>query len=147
MTQVPIAYIDVSFLAHATEDENKVVEAAKNLLPPAHLEDVNFNRRALRGHHRNPIIHFEARIKEKEVIKAIMERLASSLADLDKERLLKTIGLHVERGNMYLRFDKQAAYRKEFRLGVADSIRFRLRFRKNRLTDIVNICREIGMLP
>jgi RNA binding exosome subunit len=66
---------------------------------------------------------------------------------LDKETLLREINLHVEKGSLYLRFDKQAAFQEAFKLGVADPIRVRLRFKKNRLEDVVQVCREIGMLP
>jgi RNA binding exosome subunit len=53
----------------------------------------------------------------------------------------------VEKGSLYLRFDKQAAFQGTFKLGVADPIRVRLRFNKNQLEDVVQICKEIGMLP
>jgi len=66
---------------------------------------------------------------------------------LDKDTLLREIGLHVEKGNLYLRLDKQAASQGEFKLSAADPIRVRIRFKKNRLEDVVQICREIGVLP
>jgi RNA binding exosome subunit len=144
---MPIAYIDVSFFAHATEDEAKVIEATRHLLPTSQLENIDFRRSNLRGHHGNPITLFEAKIKEKETAKAVAENLSSNLGILDKNTLLGEIGLHVEKGSLYLRFDKQAAYQGTFKLGVADPIRVRLRFNKNMLEDIVRICREIGLLP
>jgi RNA binding exosome subunit len=144
---MPIAYIDVSFFAHATEDEAKVIEATRHLLPPSQLENIDFSKTNLQGHHGNPIALFETKIKEKEIVKAVAENLSSNLGVLDKETLLREISLHVEKGSLYLRFDKQAAYKKTFKLGVADPIRVRLRFNKNQLEDIVQVCREIGMLP
>ncbi len=143
----PIAYIDVSFFAHATEDEGKVIEATRNLLPSNQVDNIDFSRSSLRGHHGNPIMLFEARVKEKETVKSVVENLASNLSSLDKETLLREISLHVEKGSLYLRFDKQAAYLRAFRLGAADPIRVRLRFSKNRLEDIVEACRRIGLLP
>jgi len=147
LSKPPIAYVDVSFFAHATEDENKVIEATRHLLPKIHAENIVFERSGLRGHHGNPITLFETRIKEKDIVKAILENLASNLGVLDKETLLKEINLHVEKGNLYLRFDKQAAYKGTFKLGVADPIRVRLRFKKSRLEDVVKTCKEIGILP
>lgn len=144
---MPIAYVDVSFFAHATEDEAKVIEATRHLLPASQLENIVFNRNNLRGHHGNPITLFETKIKEKDVVKALAENLSSNLGVLDKETLLREINLHVEKGSLYLRFDKQAAYLGTFKLGVADPVRVRLRFNKNRLEDVVQICREIGILP
>jgi len=144
---MPIAYVDVSFFAHATEDEAKAIEATRNLLPTTQLENIVFNRSNLRGHHGNPITLFETKIKEKDIVKAVAENLSSNLGALDKETLLREINLHVEKGSLYLRFDKQAAFQGTFKLGVADPIRVRLRFNKNQLEDVVQICKEIGMLP
>lgn len=144
---MPIAYVDVSFFAHATEDEAKAIEATRNLLPTSQLENIVFNRSNLRGHHGNPITLFETKIKEKGIVKAVAENLSSNLGALDKETLLREINLHVEKGSLYLRFDKQAAFQGTFKLGVADPIRVRLRFNKNQIEDVVQICKEIGMLP
>lgn len=144
---MPISYIDVSFFAHATEDEAKVIEATRHLLPASQLENIDFSKTSLRGHHGNSIALFETKIKEKEIVKAVAESLSSNLGVLDKETLLREISLHVEKGSLYLRFDKQAAFQGTFKLGVADPIRVRLRFNKNQLEDIVQVCREIGMLP
>jgi len=147
LSKMPIAYVDVSFFAHATEDEAKAIEATRILLPTSQLENIVFSRSNLRGHHGNPITLFETKIKEKDIVKAVAENLSSNLGALDKETLLREINLHVEKGSLYLRFDKQAAYLGTFKLGVADPIRVRLRFNKNQLEDVVQICKEIGMLP
>jgi len=144
---VPITCVDISFFAHATEDENKVIEAVRHLLPTAQVENIVFNKSSLRGHYGNPITLFETRIKEKERVRAIVENLSSGLSPLDKERLLREVELHVEKGSLYLRLDKQRAFQGQFKLGVSDPIRVRLRFKKSRIEDIVQICREIGMLP
>ena len=144
---MPIAYVDVSFFAHATEDEAKAIEATRNLLPTSQLENIVFNRSNLRGHHGNPITLFETKIRERDIVKTVAENLSSNLGALDKEILLREINLHVEKGSLYLRFDKQAAFQGTFKLGVADPIRVRLRFNKNQIEDVVQICKEIGMLP
>jgi len=144
---MPITCVDISFFTHATEDENKVTGAVRHLLPTAQVENIVFNKISLRGHHGNPITLYEAKIKEKEIVRAVVENLSSGLSPLDKESLLREVELHVEKGNLYLRFDKQAAFQGQFKLGVSDPIRVLLRFKKNRLEDVVQICREIGMLP
>lgn len=147
MSSIPIAYIDIRFFAHATEDLNKVVEAAKHILPNGYVDDIVFRRNSLRGHYGNPITLFETRIKGREIIKAFLEKLSSNLDEVDKEVLLREVGLHVEKGNLYIRLDKQAALQGEFKLCTADPIRVRIRFRKEKLEDIIKICRELGMLP
>jgi len=147
LSQVSIAYIDIRFFAHATEDLNRVVKAVETILPTDYLDDIVFKRKNLRGHYGNPITLFEARIKRREIVKAFVESLSAGLSGLDKETLLSEIGLHVEKGSLYIRLDKQAALQGEFKLCTADPIRVRVRFRKEKPEDIVEVCREVGILP
>lgn len=144
---MPIAYIDIRFFAHATEDVNKVVQAAQRILPADYADGILFKRRSLRGHYGNPISLFETRIKGREMVKAFIENLSTSLSGSDKETLLSEIGLHVEKGSLYIRLDKQAALQGDFKLCAADPIRVRIRFRKKKPEDIVKVCQEIGVLP
>ena len=146
MPQLPIAYVDIRFFAHATEDLEKVVEAVQNVLPSDSMEEITFNRSNLEGHYGNPITLFEARIKDKEIIRALVENLSSNLSSLDKEELGREINRYVENGSLYLRLDKQAALQDKIQLVTSDPIRIRIRFRKSKIEDIIEICREIGML-
>jgi len=143
---MPIAYIDIRFFAHATEDLDKVVKAVQQILPSDYTDDIVFKRDNLRGHYGNPIILFETRIKKKEIIKAFVEKLSSHLNELDKKTLRREIDLHVERGSLYVRLDKQAALQGEFKLCIADPIRIHLRFKKTKIEDIVKASQEFGML-
>ena len=147
LSQKSVSLVEVSVFAHATEDENKVLAAARNLLPAAQLENISFCKSSLRGHHGNPIALFETEIKDKEILSAFVENLSRGLGPLDKEKLSREAGLHVEKGSLYLRFDKQAAFRGEIKLGLSDPIRVRLRFKKQKLEDVVQLCREIGLFP
>ena len=76
-----------------------------------------------------------------------MDNLALNLGVLDKETLLREINLHVEKGSLYIRLDKQAAFQGEFKLGTADPIRIRIRFRKTKIEDVIKTCQELGILP
>ena len=147
MCQTHVAYIDVRFSVHATEDLNKVIKAVHKVLPADYVDDIVLKKNALWGHYGNPITLFEARIKKKKTVEAILENVFSSLKEPDKESLLKEIDLHVEEGSLYVRLDKQAAFQGEIKLCVADPIRVRIRFRKKRIEDIVKICQELGMYP
>lgn len=146
-SSLPISYVDISLFAHATEDEDKALNAARHILPQTHVNNIIFEKSSLSGHHGNPITLFESNIKDKDIVKAVVENLAFNLNALDKETLLNEIGSHVEKGSLYIRLDKQAAFEGELKLTMADPIRVRLRFKRNKLEDIVEICREIGMLP
>jgi RNA binding exosome subunit len=144
--KIPVTYIDVRVFAHATEDEEKVLSAVRNTLPPQVSENIVFKKSNLSGHHGNPITLFEAKIKEKEHVKAFLERLASSLSILDKETLGSEIEQHIERGCLYMRLDKQSAYLNEFRLGATDPIHFKIHFKKSDFKEIVNVCGNIGII-
>ena len=144
---LPVSEVDVSCFAHATEDEVKVLDAVKRILPQALVENIVFKKTKANGHHGNPIVVFETRIIDKNMVKAVVENMASNLSSLDKETLLNEAGKHIEKGSFYVRLDKQAAFQGELKLAIADPIRVRLRLRKSRFEDVVEICREIGMLP
>ena len=146
MSQLPIAYVDIRFCAHATEDVDKVVEAVHNILPSDKLEDITFNRSCVEGHYGNPITFFERRIKDKETVRALVENLSVNLSSLDKEELGRTINRCVEKGSLYIRLDKQAALQGKIKLVTSDPIRVRIRFRKTKTGDVIEVCREIGML-
>lgn len=146
MSQLPIAYVDVRFCAHATEDLDKVMEAVQNILPNEYLEEIVFNRSSLEGHYGNPIAFFETRIKDKKIIKALVEQLAVNLSDLDKDELDRRIHLCIEKGSLYIRLDKQAAFKGKTKLVTSDPIRIRIRFRKSKTEDVIAVCKEIGMI-
>jgi len=146
LSQALISYLDIRFSVHATENPDKVFEAVYHLFPPNHVDDVVFKKANLKGYYGNPIILFEIRIKKKEIVEAVVKVLSSGLSGLDKEMLLREIDLHVEKGSLYIRLDKQAAFQGEFKLCSADPIRVHIRFKKRKLEDIIKTCKELGLI-
>jgi RNA binding exosome subunit len=146
LSQLPIAYVDVRFCAHATEDLDKVMEAVQNILPNEYLGEIVFNRSSLEGHYGNPITFFETRIKDQKTIKALVEQLAANLSVLEKDELDRIIHLCIEKGSLYIRLDKQAAFKGKTKLVTSDPIRIRIRFRKSKTEDVIAVCKEIGMI-
>jgi len=146
-SKIPIGYIDIRVFAHATEDMDKVLNAAHNIFPPELIDLVVFKKTNLTGHHGNPITLFEARIKDKNAAQTVFERLSLGLSTLDKEVLSSEIEQHLDRGNLYIRLDKQSAYLNELKLSQADPIHFRIHFKKHTQEEITEICRKFGLLP
>jgi len=146
-SKMPIAYIDIRVFAHATEDVEKVLKAVYNILPTELADEIVFKKTNLRGHYRNPIVLLETRIKRRDAAKAVFRKLASGLSSLDRELLNSEIRQHFNKGNLFVRLDKQSAYLNELKLRSDDPIHFRIHFRKSRLEEIMEICREFGMLP
>jgi RNA binding exosome subunit len=146
LSKLPVAYVDVRFCAHATESLDRVMEAVQNVLPSDHIEEITFKRSSLEGHYGNPITLFDTRIKDKETVRALVENISANLSSLDKEELGRTINRYVEKGSLYIRLDKQAALRGKIKFATSDPIRIRIRFRKNKTEDIIEVCREIGLI-
>jgi len=146
-SKIPIAYIDIRVFVHSTENIDKVLNAVRNTLPAELFDMILFKKTNLKGHYRNPIILIESRIKEKGAVGAVFEKLASNLNDMDKEFLSSEIKQHLDKGNLYIRLDKQSAYVNELKLCSADPIHVRIHFKKSSSEQIVNICRKLGMLP
>lgn len=147
MAKFPIAYIDIRVFAHATEDPDKVLAAVRNTLPAESTDTVIFRKSSLTGHHGNPITLFETRIKERDVAQSVFEKVSSGLSILDKELLMNEIDQHLEKGNLFLRLNKQSAYLNKLRLDTIDPIHFRIHFKKHTREEVLDICRELGLLP
>ncbi|MGC8896046.1 MAG: RNA-binding domain-containing protein [Candidatus Bathyarchaeia archaeon] len=146
-SKIPIGYIDIRVFAHATEEVDKILTAVRNTLPAELADTITFKKTNLTGHHGNPITLLEARVKEKNAVQAVFEKLASSLSPLDKELLRNEIRQHLDGGNLYIRLDKQSAYLNEVKLCTTDPIHFRIHFQKHNPEEIVEICRKFGLLP
>lgn len=146
MSSKPISYIDIRVFVHATEDIDKVVKAVHNILPPGLAEKIVFKKTSLKGHYKNPIVLLEKRMKERDAVKAVFEKLASGLNNMDRELLNNEITQHLDKRNLFIRLDKQSAYLNKLKLCSTDPIHFRIRFKKSSLEEIVKVCRRFGML-
>ena len=147
MAKFPIAYVDIRVFAHATEDPDKVLTAVRNTLPAESIDTVIFRKSGLTGHHGNPITVFETRIKERAVAQSVFEKVSSGLSILDKELLMNEIDQHLEKGNLFLRLNKQSAYLNKIKLDTIDPIHFRIHFKKHTREEVLDICRVFGLLP
>jgi RNA binding exosome subunit len=137
----------VRAFAHATEDPEKVLTAIRNTLPKELGENATFQKTSLTGHYKNPIILFETKLMDKQHLPAALEKIAAGLSPLDKEKLDSEIKLHLEKRNLYLRFNKQSAYQGELRFSSNDPIHFKIHFKNKTPEEIVKLCRNAGMLP
>ena len=146
-SKIPIGYIDIRVFAHATEEVDKVLNAVRNIFPSELIDLIAFKKSNLTGHHGNPIILFETRIKEKNAAKTVFEKLSLGLSILDKELLNNEIKQHLDKGNLYIRLDKQSAYLNELKLSSADPIHLRIHFKKHSHEEVIDICRKFGLLP
>ena len=142
-----VGYIDVRVFAHATEDAEKVLAAVRNILPVELGEGAVFKKTRLTGHHGNPIVLFETKLADKQLLPGVLRKIGVGLPVLDKETLDSDLKLHLEKRNLYLRFDKQFAFQGEARFSQNDPIHFKIHFKNKSFEEIVEICREAGLLP
>ena len=141
-----ILYLELSFLVHATEDREKVLTAVRNLLPVEHVKEVDISQKNLKGEYGNPIAIFETIIREPEIAEGFLRNIGSNLSPIDKEALLEDLELRLTKGNLYLRLNKQAAFKGKLELCLADPIRLRIKFRTSKIEEIINIIRRLGLV-
>jgi len=143
----PIAYVDIRVFAHATEDHEKVQTAVRNLLPTELAETLIFQTTNLTGHYGNPITLFTAQLTDKKLLLAALQKIGAGLSSIDKEELCRDLKLHLEKSNLYLRFDKQSAYLGTIRFTQNDPVHFKIHFKNKSSQEIEEICRSAGLLP
>jgi len=143
----PIAYMDIRVFAHATEDPVKVQAAVRNLMPDELAQTILFETNNLTGHHGNLITLFTARVVDKKVLPRALEKIGACLSSLDKEQLCTDLRLHVDKGNLFLRFDKQSAYMGTFKFAQNDPIHVKIHFKNKSAEQITELCKTAGLLP
>jgi RNA binding exosome subunit len=141
-----IAYITIRVFSHATEDMEKVQTAVRNTLPEALSGDIIFAKTSVTGHHGNPIVLLEAKLTDKKALPATLEKIATSLNSLDKEQFCSEMKQHIEKRNLYLRFDKQDAFLGKLKMGSDDPIHFKIHFKNKTPDEMMDICRKAGLL-
>ncbi|UCG45024.1 MAG: hypothetical protein JSV58_06530 [Candidatus Bathyarchaeota archaeon] len=137
-----ITYIDVRFLVHATEDPEKTVKAVRNILPTESIDDVTFKMHSLQGHYGNPILLFQTRIV-KQVATALAQDLFTRLEEPHSEMKAEEPPLPRPGKDVYLRFDKQAAFEGKLQSSHADPIHLHIRFKRLKAKDVKERCQEL----
>jgi len=125
--------VEISAIAHATDDLEKVQAALTTILPESLKGRQLFTRRYVEGHYRNPITTFEAKLTKPADVEVFTSNFFRQLSKSEKLRIERVLALHSDpEGNLYVRIDKQRAFRGIIELGEEDPIRIRLKF--NRLS-------------
>lgn len=124
-----IQSVEISTIAHATDDLEKVQTALQFLLPDLLKERQVFTRKYMQGHHGNPIVTFDAKLTRPADVEAFTGRFFQQLSKIEKLLIERDLELHSdEEANLYVRIDKQQAFRGVVDLGEEDPIRVRIKF-------------------
>jgi RNA binding exosome subunit len=115
---------ELNLVLHATEDEDKVLKSIQEvLLIPAE----GFSRQPSEGHYKNKILLSKATLSSQEAGNLAL-RIISLLNSTDKDQLVRNLHEYSdERGNLYLRLDKQRVCQGKVSLSEIDSIRIRFK--------------------
>jgi RNA-binding protein len=108
---------------YGTENEEKVREAIFTLLPTAQpLKEIT------EGYHKNQVIILHGKTSKKREIKDFLGKL-NKLKPSVKKRILRQLDDRMDdRGNLFLRFDKQRAYLGDIKLVEhGDSLHLKLK--------------------
>lgn len=117
MAKVPFHYVDLRAFCYATEDEKRVEDALRTLLP----EEFPLERAETEGHFGDRILVLSARVENADDVRVVLNRLSGLPAfdRLDSE-LDERITDDCE---FFLRLDKQEAYRGRVELGDGITVR------------------------
>jgi hypothetical protein len=117
MPRVPFHYVDLRTFCYETEDEKRVEEALRTFLP----DEFEVERVESTGHHGDRILVLSARVENADDVRYVLAKLA---ALPDFEGLLDELDDRVtENTELFLRLDKQAAFRGATRRGEGITVR------------------------
>ena len=120
----------IDIVIHATEDKYKILEA---VLSNLEIPNDNFEEIAYDGHWGNKILRLITEINKKDT-QILIERIFKALSFLDIENLLLNLEKHIdEKGNLYLRLDKQKICKNKLSLSDTEGIKIKFKVNKNQI--------------
>lgn len=115
---------EINLVLHATEDEGKVLKAIEDMLQVA---SKRFSSSPSEGHYKNKILLQKAVLSSHEA-SSLATRVISLLNSADREHLSRSIHEYTdEKGNLYIRLDKQRMCHARVSLSETDAIKIRFK--------------------
>jgi RNA-binding protein len=115
---------EVNLVLHATEDGPNVLRAIQEVLL---IPSERFSSSASEGHYKNRILLLKAILSSQEA-RRLASRVISLLSSTDKKQLSRLLHEYSdEKGNLYIRLDKQRMCQGNVSLSEADAIKIRFR--------------------
>ncbi len=132
---------EVNIVLHATEDREKVLAAIEETLA---VPAASFSGKPSEGHFGNNIILLRAIVTSLEA-GVLATRIISSLNSSDRHELAHSIDYYSdEKGNLYLRLDKQRICRGKLSLAESDAVRVKFKpVRRYRPSDNIETYRGL----
>jgi RNA binding exosome subunit len=115
---------EINLVLHATEDEGKVLKAIEDVLL---VPSKRFSSSPSEGHYKNKILLQKAILSSHEA-GLLARRLILLLNSADREHLSRSIHEYSdEKGNLYIRLDKQRMCQARVSLSETDAIKIRFK--------------------
>ncbi|MEO9319396.1 MAG: RNA-binding domain-containing protein [Nitrososphaera sp.] len=115
---------EIGFVIHATENSERILDSIESTLS---VPKTNFSLSEAEGHFKNQIRLASCNLASGDA-NEFATRVISLLRSSDKEELSRNLSQHSdERGNLYIRIDKQALCKGRVILSESDSIRIRFK--------------------
>ncbi len=115
---------EINIVLHATEDEGRVLKAIEDVLL---VPSERFSSSPSEGHYKNRILLQRAILSSHEA-GSLAKRVISLLNSADREHLSRLVHEYSdEKGNLYIRLDKQRMCQGRVSLSETDAIRIRFK--------------------
>ena len=114
---------EISIIVHATEEKDKILEHFKSTLS---VSPDSFSIGLAEGHWGNKIVLLTSILSKNEA-NSLYVKIKSCLTDTDVALLSNFFDFYDEKGNLYIRLDKQRVCRGRVSLSDGDSIRIKFK--------------------
>jgi RNA-binding protein len=124
MEDVRFSSAEANLVVHSTEDQERILKSVEETLL---LTSDRFSSTPSEGHYKNKILMLKAVLSSNEA-NDLASRIATSLNSTDRQAMLRGIEqFSDEKGNLYLRLDKQRLCQGKISISSADSIRIKFK--------------------
>jgi RNA binding exosome subunit len=121
--------VRISTIVHATEDSERVSRAIQGLFSSEMPAGSTIRR--VKGHHGNEISTIEFVARNAKQVERFLRNLWSGLSQLDRTEVFSSLASRIDSaGTLFLRIDKQEAFRGKIRLQDSDPIKIAISFRR-----------------
>jgi RNA binding exosome subunit len=114
---------EISIIVHATEEKDKILEYFSSTLS---VSPDSFSIGFAEGHWGNKIVLLTSILSKNEA-NSLYVKIKSCLSDTDVALLSNFFDFYDEKGNLYIRLDKQRVCRGRVSLSEGDSIRIKFK--------------------
>jgi RNA-binding protein len=120
----------IDIVIHATEDKYKIFEFVQSNLE---ITKEKFQEIEYEGHWGNKILRLTTEINKKDT-QILIEKILKEISFIDRENLLSNLDKYIdEKGNLYLRLDKQRICKNKISLSDTEGIKIKFKVNKNQI--------------